>query len=205
MKFPPSIKTKYTTRIFNNKYKYKAVIISKGSSFFRGNNLDFVKESLKLNNKLSQEDQAYLLKLYTFLKKSNDYNIRVESPLLSYYTNNAVDLEKIVKLDPTRIKYISYPQPGSETILDNKKIIVKNLDYEFKVTMGATRQDYHSFLNWCEDKQLKVKLPKRAQKQLGRDRSWGGYYFYVKDEKTLTMVKMFLGGYIQSVEQLVKA
>lgn len=205
MKFPPSIKTKFTTRVFNNKYKYKAVIISKGTHLFRGNNLESVKESIKVSSKLTQDDQAFILNLYVFFKKAEEYSIRIESPLLSFYTNSANDLEKIVKLDPSKIKYVSYPKPGSEALLDDKKIIVKNLDFEFKVTMGATRQDYTNFVSWCEDKQLKIKLPKRAQKQLARDKSWGGYYFYVKDEKTLTMVKVFLGGYIQSVEQLVKA
>jgi hypothetical protein len=98
---------------------------------------------------------------------------------------------------------VSCPAPGSEKNLDEKKIIVKNLDFEFRVTIGKTTQDYINFLNWCDNKD-KIKLPNRAKEQLAKKRSWGGYYFYVKDEKTLTMVKMFVGSCIQAVERCVK-
>jgi hypothetical protein len=211
MKLHPTISSKHTTRLFFKKYKYKIVIVSKGSSWFRGNDLENVRNQLatgsskiNFNIELTEADKNFILKLYTVLKKCSDYDIRVEYPLISFYSNSAGDVEKLAKLDPTKIKYVSFPEQGSEDKLDDQKILVKKLNYGYRITMGRTRQDFTNFVKWCEDKTEKVKLPKRASKDLCKPHSWGGYYFYVRDDKTLTMVKMFLGGHIQLVEAVTK-
>jgi hypothetical protein len=69
--------------------------------------------------------------------------------------------------------------------------------------MGRTRQNFSEFVAWCEDKD-KIRMPKRAKRDLCKSACWGGSHFYVKDDKMLTMVKMFVGGYIHSVESVVK-
>lgn len=208
MKLHPSIQTKETTRLFCHKYKYKIVLKTKAAGWFRGNSLDNVKLQLAdpkiLGKSLTTIEQNYVLKLYLELKKSPEYILRVESPLISVYTNKLNIVEKLAKISHENVKYVSAPLAGSETLLEEKKVIVKRLDYAFKVTMGRSRQNYANFLTWCEGKD-KVRLPKRARSQLAKDHSWGGYYFYVKDEKCLTMVKMFVGGDIQAVESVVKS
>jgi hypothetical protein len=113
------------------------------------------------------------------------------------------DPTQFLEANPNYVKYVSVPMPGSESNLEDKKIIVKNLDYGYRITMGRTRQNYNNFLQWCTGKD-KVKLTKRASSQLAKEHSWGGYYFYVKDDKSLTMVKMFLSSNIQNVERCVK-
>lgn len=213
MKLPKSIQTKHTTRLFNGRHKYKIVLVSKAASWFRGADLDHVKKQLS-NFKtetnqptwvkgLNNNDLDEVLKIVTAIKPMNDYVIRVESPYINFYTNVSSDVEKLAKLVTTSVKYVSYPAPGSEASLDDKKIIVKNLDFEYRVTIGKTGQNYSNFVQWCEDKD-KVKLTNRAKEQLAKNGSWGGYYFYVKDDKMLTMVKMFVGGAIQTVERCVK-
>ena len=212
MKLPQSIQTKQTTRLFNGKYKYKIVLVSKAASWFRGANLDSVKAHASVADrksqpiwaqKLSYEDVDYVNQLVNTMEKAPEFIIRVESPYINFYTNNATDIEKLAKIKETSVKYVSYPLPGSESDLDNKKIIVKNLDFAYRVTMGRSKQNYSNFLQWCENID-KVRLTKRARLQLAKNTSWGGYYFYVKDDKTLTMVKMFVGGNILSVEDCVK-
>jgi hypothetical protein len=47
-------------------------------------------------------------------------------------------------------------------------------------------------------------MPKRAKRDLSRNSNTGGGFFYVKDEKVLTMVKMFLGRTITKVETVVQ-
>lgn len=212
MKLPQSIQTKHTTRLFNGKYKYKIVLVSKAASWFRGAKLDSVKANAAITDrkgqpmwtqKLSYDDVDYVNQLVNTMEKAPDFIIRVESPYINFYTNNATDIEKLAKIKETSVKYVSYPAPGSESDLDNKKIIVKNLDFAYRVTMGRSKQNYSNFLQWCESID-KVRLTKRAKLQLAKNKSWGGYYFYVKDEKTLTMVKMFVGSNILSVEDCVK-
>jgi hypothetical protein len=208
MKLHPSIQTKETTRLFCQKYKYKIVLKTRAAGWFRGNSLDNVKVQLAepkiMGKMLTAIEQNYVLKLCLELKKLTDYILRVESPLISVYTNNLTIVEKLAKVSHENVKYVSAPLAGSENLLEDKKIIVKRLDYAFKVTMGRTRQNYTDFLTWCEGKD-KVRLPKRAKSQLAKEHSWGGYYFYVKDEKCLTMVKMFVGSDIQTVESVVKS
>lgn len=213
MKLHQSIKTKNTIRLFNGKYKYKIVLLSKAASWFRGNDLKATKkqfESFQCSNvmwvkKLTTNDIDYASKLIIALGQvDQDYIIRVESPYVNFYTNNPVDIEKLAKIASDCVKYVSLPAPGDESLLDDKKIIVKNLDYSYKITMGPTRQNFLPFVNWCKGKEDRIRLTKSSIKNLSKDASWGGYYFYVKDDKTLTMVKMFLGGFVQAIESVVK-
>jgi hypothetical protein len=212
MKLAQSIQTKQTVRLFNGKYKYKIVLVSKASSWFRGGDLDQAKMHLQSKDlttvpmwaqRLTDFDTDYAIKVANLMKKMSDYVIRVESPYINFYTNTESNIAKLANIDTNCVKYVSYPAPGSEKNLDEKKIIVKNLDFDFRVTIGKTKQDYINFLNWCNGKD-KIKLTNRAREQLAKQHSWGGYYFYVKDEKTLTMVKMFVGSCIQTVERCVK-
>ena len=212
MKLDKKIQTKYTTRIFCKKYRYKIVLKTKGCGWFRSNNLDMVTTNLALqdDNKkppwiasLSKQERLYVSKLHKILKSSDDYEIRVENPLLSLYTNTKSLVETLANLDVDSVKYVSYPKPGSEELLENSYVITKRLDFDYKITMGRTRQNFTSFVDWCNGKE-KVRLTKRAIKDLSKDHSWGGYYFYVKDDKTLTVVKIFLGSHIQSVEKVTK-
>lgn len=212
MKLAASIQTKQTTKLFNNKYKYKIVLVSKSAGWFRGCDFDNVAKSLREQNdpgasvwsiKLTPLEEKYTLSLLVTLKKYKDYEIRVESPFISFYTNTETHVEQLAKLEPARVKYVSMPAAGTENILNQGTIIVKNIDFDYKVTMGRTKQNFTNFVQWCEGKD-KIRMPKRAKADLSKDRCWGGSHFYVKDEKTLTLVKMFVGGCIHSVESVIK-
>jgi hypothetical protein len=212
MKLTQSIQTKQTTKLFNGKYKYKIVLVTKTASWFRGANFDHVKAMASVVDmsthahwarSITDDEKEYAVKLANAMQKMCDFLIRVESPYINFYTNIESDVEKLAKIGTYNVKYVSMPAPGSEANLEDKKIIVKNLDYDYRVTMGRTRQNYNNFLQWCLGKD-KVKLTKRASSQLAKEHSWGGYYFYVKDEKSLTMVKMFLSSNIHNVERCVK-
>ena len=211
MKLYQTIQTKQTTKLFNNKYKYKIVLVCKSASWFRGCNFDYVNERLLAQPlekdpwiaKLTTDEIYYTTKLCELFTKLTDYEIRVESPFISFYTNNDKDVEKIAKIDSEHVKYVSLPKTGTEAVLDNHKVIVKNLDFDYKVTMGRTRQNFSDFVAWCEGKD-KIRMPKRAKRDLCKSNCWGGSHFYVKDDKMLTMVKMFVGSYIHSVESVVK-
>lgn len=213
MKLSQKIPTKHTSRIFNKKYKYKIVLVMKGCGWFRGNDLENVRRNIESyvpgNStswapKLTIDDVSFIKKFYNVLKKTTDYEVRIESPLLSLYTNTESTIESISAINPELVKYVCFPEPGSEQILDQNSVITKRLDYGYKITMGRTRKSFPDFLSWAGG-MSKVKLTKRSLKELARENSWGGYYFYVKDDKTLTMVKIFLGNHIQTVEKVIKA
>jgi hypothetical protein len=208
MKLHNSIQTKETTKLFNKKYKFKIVIVTKTANWFRGNNLAHTKNMLTTpytfkNNYPTKEDIEFGTKVLTALALMNDYTLRVENPFLNVYTNEVTNIEKLAKINPLKVKYVSLPDSNSESLLTEKTVLVKTLDFDFKVTMGRTHNSFLSFVNWAKDNPS-IKLPKKANKELGRDYSFGGYYFYVKGEKALTLVKVFLGSNIQSVDNCIK-
>ena len=83
-----------------DKYQYKAVLVCPVASWFRGVNLEYIREKLleienkplpldtplwsKLRNK---DDLEYCLKLEHRLSTIKDFSVRVEHPLISLYSN----------------------------------------------------------------------------------------------------------------------
>jgi len=212
MKLKQKIQIKRTKKLFDNTYKYKVVIRCIFAGYFRGNNLQFAQQKLKDSKKTGyypvwakqakSEDVDFGLELCKVLCKLQDYSLRIESPVISFYTNNENDIKAIVDVDPEAVKYISMPE--EQQAMDKDTVYVKRLDHKFKVTMGRTTQAQHSFIQWIQVNPSKIRMPKRCHDDLFQEHSWGGGYFYVKDDKTLTMVKMFLGTSIARVDKVVK-
>jgi hypothetical protein len=216
MKLPKSVQIKETTSLFANKYNYKIVLVCPGAGWFRGKNYDFTQTKLdeiepsqfsgRYSKIRSQDDLNYSYKVLFNLRNFNDteYDTRVENPLISVYTNNANYVEKLASIDADRVKFVCLPNKNLQR-LDPGKVVVKTLDFDYKVYLATMKnKDNSSFLNWIKDND-KVRVTKRCIKDLGQRVSWGGSYFYVKDAKTLTMVKMFLGSDISRVEEVIKA
>lgn len=213
MKLPQSVKIKDTVSLYLNKYQYKISLICPASNWFRGNDLDFVSNKLEDIKKggycppwlkiKSGEDQQYCIDICKILKGFKDYDIRVEHPLLNLYTNDSNQVEKLANIDPERTKYVCMPNKNHPALGKNA-VIVKRLNYDFKIYIGRTRKSYPEFVSWCA-KNKNIRLTSRLRDDLSRNSSWGGSYFYVRGENTLTMVKMFIGSEISKIEQIIKA
>lgn len=212
-KINPLVKIKHSQRLFENQYKYKAVVVCPGGHWFRGKNLDYAQEMLdnwnngdlhkyewlKIKN---PADHQYCVDLLKILKSCSDFHLRVEHPLLSFYSNDYNSVVTIANLDIKKTKYIAEP-PNNANITQGE-IILKRIDFDFKVTLGQTRQNFTNFIEWSE-KSKKVKMTKGCKKALQKDRSWGGTYFYVKDDQSLMLVKMFIGSDIARIDKVIKA
>lgn len=202
---------KKTKKLFHGKYQYKAVLVVPAAAWFRGCNLDYALEKLAafnfadkrtFDNKLkSPEDQAYCIKLAKALGKLVNFEIRVESPLLSFYSNEKADVDKLVNLDISRVKYTS--EPEDPVSLVENTVILPKIPFDFRVTIGRTRQSHESFVDWASTNN-KLKLTKSCIAALKRNHSWGGTYFYVKGDNNLLMARMMLGGSINKVEKIIK-
>lgn len=197
-----------------NKYQYKVVLVCPAASWFRGNQLDNVYENLtSLDNPgnkqpswfkpKTQEEIDFCWSVYKMLVTLDDYTIRVEHPLLNIYTNTSTNIEKLAGIDPGYVKYLSLPS-RTAPVLTTDTVIVKNLDFDYKVTIGRTRKEHQTFVNWTENNS-NIRITNKCKKDLLKNASWGGSYFYVKGDKTLTMVRMFLGGEIGKIEHVIKA
>lgn len=216
MKLPKSVLIKETTSLFANKYNYKIVLICPAAGWFRQKNYDFAFTKLSevtpadFSNKWGRiKNSTELKQSFTLLDSlrsldSDLYDIRIESPRISLYTNETGYIEQLAALDESHVKFICIPGKTIQK-LDPGKVVVKTLDYDYKVYLGTVRKRNHtSFIEWAENNG-KIRLTKKCKTDLTKDNSWGGSYFYVKDAKTLTMVKMFLGSDISRVEQVIKA
>lgn len=213
MKISKLISIKDTVSLFSNKYRYKVVVVTPTANWFRNGDLDFLKTRIDLikenGNKpvwlrlKGPEDLEHAIKVRSVLLKFSDYNIRVEHPYVNVYTNDSKLVEDLAGLDPQRINYISIPNKSNPG-LQQGSVICKKIDHKYKVFLGKTTQNYSNFLEWAKTND-KVKLTKRAQKDLSKDRSYGGSYLYVRDEKSLTMVRMFIGTCISKIESVIKA
>ena len=196
-----------------NKYKYKIVLVCPVAGWFRGNNLEFAATKLDELEDTGQHPQWVKIKtaddlefcktLCATMSALTDYELRIEHPLINCYTNSAINLEKLAAIDPDRVKYISIPNKANPP-LTNNTVIVKKLDYDYKIFLGKTRQNHTNFVEWSKGNK-KIKLTPTTKRNLTRNNSWGGSYFYVKGDQTLTMVRMFIGDSIAKVESVIKA
>jgi len=203
---------KTTRRLFRNTYQYKIVLVCAGSSLFRdGNALDtlidikrgwYDKDKPRFNNHIkSQDDLDYAIGLATELNNLSDYDLRVEAPWISIYTNTESNVDKLVALSPDRVKYVSKPDPS--TNLASGTIVMPKMDYDYRVTMGKTIQPNPSFIEWAQASK-KCKLTKSCIRDLEKPRSWGGTHFYITGDNNLLLARMHLGGSIAKVERIVK-
>lgn len=195
-------------------YQYKVVLICSCSGMFRGNNLEKTKDILKnynvnnlATNKWSwgspktQADIDYANDIVKILDKLENYTVRVESPWLSVYSNSTKDLDKIVKVNESVVKYYCIPPANGLTA---GTVVMPKINFEFKVTLSKTTQPHTDFIEWAE-KNDKIKLTKRCVRDLNKKRSWGGAHFYINGEKNLLLVKMQISGCIAKVERVVGA
>lgn len=204
------LQVKETKKLFMDKYDHKIVFVQPASGWFRGGKVSYARDKIK-NFKFgdtdyfskrikTQRDLDYCLKLCNVLEYMTDYELRIESPCISFYTNNPKDIDKISKIAGDNVKYICKPLNGQ--VVPKKTVVMRRKGYDYKVTLGSTRQQHDDFVEWADTTGL-VKLTNSTRRALLRDSSWGGTYFYVKNDKALTMTKIFLGACISRVDQVI--
>ena len=150
----------------------------------------------------THDEYEYCKALTKDLKKLKDFEIRIEQPNVNVYTNNEKDVTFLEKKYSDNIKYIS--KPLKDSVLEEGVIVMPKMDYGYKITMGATRQEYSAFVDWAATN-AKVKLTKSCIRDLTKSRSWGGTHFYITGDNNLLMAKMHLGSSISKVQRIVKA
>lgn len=203
---------KTTKKLFEGIYQYKIVLTCAGSSLFRAGQIDSALTELRSisfeNNKVryhnhikTQDDLDYALALATELSKLKDFDLRVESPWISIYTNSLTDINKLVSIGRNHVKYIS--KPPDNTSLDAGTVIMPKMDFDYRITLGKTIQEHSAFISWAESNK-KCKLTKSCIRDLSKTRSWGGTHFYITGDNNLLMARMHLGGSISKVERIIK-
>lgn len=204
---------KETRSLFLGTYQYKIVLICPAATLLRGGDFDGAIKELAVwtpGDRTSWNWQSriktpaeyeYCKSLAKDLKKLKDFEIRIESPQVNIYTNNEKDIAFLEKKYTDSIKYISKPAVGAE--LEEDTIFMPKMDFDFKITLGATRQEYTAFVDWASVN-AKVKLTKSCIRDLNKNRSWGGTHFYITGNNNLLLAKMHLGSSISKVQRIIK-
>ena len=203
---------KQTKKLFYGKYQYKIVLVFSGAHLFRGAPSDVIADRIKhvkLETDIyarkrwtikTEEELKYAVKLEHALSNLENFELRVETPWVTIYTNNKKDVDKLSNLDKSRVKYICEPLKG--TTLEENTVILPKIKYDYRVTLGKTSQEYSTFISWANTNS-KIKLTKSCKTELLKNTSWGGCYFYITGDNNLLMAKMHLCGAISKVERVV--
>jgi hypothetical protein len=210
---------KLTKKLFSGIYQYKIVLVCSGAQWFRSNDMNEILSNLeKIKQKFadnpqdvysrskyairSQPDLDYALQLHHQLTLLKNIDLRIETPWVTIYTNNKKDIDAIIKIDESKVKYVS--MPPIDSVLEADTIILPKINFDYRVTLGKTTQDYSAFISWA-GASSKLKLTKTCKRDLLKPRSWGGSYFYVTGDNNLLMVRMHLGGCISKVERIINS
>jgi hypothetical protein len=144
--------------------------------------------------------------VYSILKKHDDYKIRVNPyNSLLIYSNDRSMLVKIANRMRTSAREFWEPNNEIATVLtNNSNIIVVDTKPPFplKVTFNSNPIN-KDFATWLEANRDKSKIGDKALENLQLDGYLNGYYMFVRDEKVLNLVSLFIGGNIRTIEKLV--
>lgn len=203
-----------TTKLFYGEYLYKLVWSSPCAPYFRGNDLSYVQSMIEdhysqanRDNKATIRtwlgitsidlDHIHQLKSIHTALSNQKYKLRVEGQGLSIYSTSKEWLHELA-LD---IHAKEWWEPNS--MLESNVIIMgpKMKGWEYRITFGTTIPD--AFYNWIENNWDNVKIGKCAKRYIAKkSRYLNGYYFYVRNQKMLTVLSLVLGQGIQRIDRI---
>lgn len=203
-KIPHHLQIRQTRKLFNDRYLYKIVLVNEYASWFKSKDLNYVMTRLTAisGDSQNQKSREMCYQIYKCLYRSEDFNLRVQFPRITVYTNNKKTIECLSNIDPENIKYVSTINEKTAT-LEKGQILMERTNYDYKVTLKKLSHDFSEFINWCHNNK-KIKLTERSKTALSSQKSWGGSFFYVKGDSALLMVKIFLNDGIQRIDKIIR-
>lgn len=143
-------------------------------------------------------------KIYNLLLKEEDYLLRCEIGCLFLYTNSEELVKKIERKINTVFE-VHKPDPNNiDLLLNSNNIIIVNEppQYEYKITLGK-KPGSPALAKWIQNNPNLAKMGSTALNEC-LTKGWvKGYYFFVRDIKTLFMIELIVGDNISTVNKLV--
>ena len=218
-----------STKLFYSEYLYKLVFRNGLHTIFRHelqkkeklsyarreldrlaedyrNNQPLVKNALRTDIPIANNDYFDAMTVYSALKHSNEYKLRIDPySTITLFSNNKeflVDLGSKLKTDTLKFWQ---PNPDHIDILKSKtkiQIVDKVPALPIRIWFNGIRID-KEFANWVRANQDKCKMGKIALDSLESYGYMNGLYIYLRDDKILNLVTLLAGSSIRSVEKLV--
>jgi len=224
-----SLKLCETRKLFYSEYLYKLVLRNELNVIFRTelqkkeklsyarNQLDQLTELYRNNQPLFKKqwrtevsidisDYLDAMELYTTLKYSNEYKLRIDPGCtVTLFSNSKTFL--LTLASKLRTRQIEFWEPNADYIdalRSNAKIIIVDTRPELplKVWFNSNRigQD---FANWIRGNKDKCKMGHIALESLESYGYLNGLYMYIRDDKVLHLITILAGNSIRCVEKLV--
>lgn len=83
----------------------------------------------------------------------------------------------------------------------NTIVLERPMEYEYRVTLGSWVTE--DFANWIQNNQDKVKIGKRCFDAIQRGHYTQGLYFYVRNERYLSLLQLIIGDSIQRIDKVI--
>lgn len=226
------MKLRETKKLHYNKYLYKLSIPNQCAHIFRtefqkDGQLGYARQKLDIFNqhyshkeklitvpwggggrfydKVSVEHYYDAIEIYRHLKGKTGFIIRIEVNHLNIYSN---DRKFLISLsNKLRHHFIEFWEPAPENLdklLTNENIIIVNKkpQYEYKVTLSKGKGN-PSLASWIDANPKLGKMGEIAKGECYRNGYVKGYYFFVRDTKSLLIAQMIVGDNIQRIDKLV--
>ena len=208
-----------TRKLFFGKYLYKITLMNVLGTIFRGKNFTYAGEVLDVLQQDYENGRPLIRKfwskefkvpqphftdcqiIFNTCAKWDDFLFRIEGPNFGIYSNTKEDLEFLIPKLQTVTEFHE-PDPNIIDFLDsNIEIVDGTPEYQYKVYLSDKATP--GFAKWAVGNNDKIKLGHTLKKEIENNGYLRGFYFWVKDEKVLLLVKMIIGGNIQRIDKLV--
>ena len=206
-----------THKLFYQKYPYKILWYSELAHYFRSNDLTLAREALDRCQQLLEENgvitlprwRSYSLvtredlfnsqRVYTALVNTDvDYQLRIERGTFILYATDREWLHNLGKM----VNAIEWWEPQCELVPNTIVMGKKMKGWEYKITLGSNVPS--DFYKWIEKNLDKIKIGKTLLTSISKEyRYLDGYYFYVKNEKMLSLVTLVLGKGIRRIDKII--
>ena len=217
-----------TSKLFYRKYLYKLELSNNLNTIFRAERqkskqLDYARDRLdelasnyrngepliqtffRTSREVPMEHYLDAKDLYLILKNQENFTLRIENgSSMCIYTNDNKLLDNIV--EKLRITPIGHwkPSRGTKEIVQVQDTIIVDSppEFPFKVILKNEKIP-PDFANWLRANRDKSRIGDKALHSIDNNIYMTGFYFYIRDEKVLSIVSMLVGHAIRRIEKLV--
>ena len=146
------------------------------------------------------------IEVYRHLRKPNvkPYIIRCEHNVLNIYSNERKWLITLSNNLHTKFSEFWEPDPGNINLLlseTNIIIVNKKPEYIYKCTLGKQKGS-PALANWIENNPHLAKMGDNALAYCKKSDYVKGLYFFVRDQKVLTIAQLIVGANLQRIDRL---
>jgi len=189
-----SVQYMETIKLWYNKYLYKVVV--RNQDAYR---MGFAGRYSGLRLKLNEEIE-HLLEIL----REDDCRTRGEGSHVSVFTNNRKLIEEIQNTFSDTVEEIWQPDPSQIHVLKqpNTILVKEPASHPIRVTMNDKRIA-SDFTQWIDANPDKVTIGDTAYRAIKRGWMVGGLYFYLRDDKILSLINLMLWDNIRRVDRLV--